>query len=425
MKRYFLLPLLIAAICLSSVMLAGCGDGRPSAEFTYITGTAHNQFDPQKVSWLHDARLLQAMFQPLVEMDYNKMKARPGVAKRWEVSDDKTVYTFHLRDNAKWSNGDPVTAHDFVYGWRRAMLPDTGADYTKLMFHIKGAKAFFDWRQAQLDHFNKLKQQWGDDAANKLWAQTQTKFGEMVGLDVPDDHTLIVTLEHPTPYFLDLAAFVTFLPVHRASFEQAVTLDPGTGMLKVDASYWSAPQRLVTNGAYRMTHYKFQQYVRLEKNPNYWDKDSVKTRSMLERIISEPQSAQITYRNGEADFWPDVPSASEMAAKLVSTDSPEVHTQQMAGVYFYNFNCQKKLKSGQPNPLADVRVRRALSMAINRKTIVQGVTRLNQPIARSFVPTGVLPVYQPPVEEGVTFNPERAASSWPRRVIPTGRASKA
>ncbi|MFW6060101.1 MAG: peptide ABC transporter substrate-binding protein [Phycisphaeraceae bacterium] len=402
------LPAIILLMGAALLALPGCGDDLPDAAFTFITTTEHHDLDPQKMSWVHDIRLARTLYRPLVELDYATMEIAPAVAAGWEITEDQTVYTFHLREEARWSNGDRVTAGDFVYAWRRAMLPDMAASYTHLMFHIKGASDFFDWRSEQLEQFDELRQQQGEDAARRLWAQTERKFDELVGLDAPDERTLVVTLERPTPYFLSLVSFSTFMPVHRASVAEATALNTDTGMQRVDGGYWSDPQRLVTNGAYWLARYVPQRYALLEKNPHVWDAEAIQTEKILERIIRNPQSARRTYSNGGADFWPGVPGASTMAADLVSAERSDVHVAPLAGTYFYNFNCMDKLRDGRDNPLADARVRRALALAIDRETIVQRVTRLNQPIARSFVPTDALPDYEPPVEEGVTFDPERA-----------------
>ena len=423
-SRMMRTPLLLALTFITlTLLMPGCGDGRPDAGFTFITSNEHFDLEPQQISWLHDSRLVQMMYEPLVEVDYQTMQVHPGVAERWKVSDDGTVYTFHLRDAARWSNGDKVTADDFIFAWRRAMLPDLAANYTKLMYHIEGAEDFFAWRKQQLARFDQLKQQSGDQAAQKLWAQTMERFDENVGLAAPDDQTLVVTLERPVPYFLSLAGFTTFLPVHRASVEPLMTLDAASGMRRVadgKAGYWSDPQRLITNGPYQMVGRRFQQHVRLKKNPRYWDSEAVQTEIILERIINDPQNALMTYNSGGADFWPDVPSGTDMAADLVQQDRNDVHTQRMAAVYFYNFNCRETLPNGRDNPLANPKLRRALSMAINRETIVKRVTRLNQPIARTYVPGDALPDYDPPTEAGVTFNPERAKALLAEAGHPNG-----
>lgn len=421
--KHLALPCLALALLLSTV--TGCGDGLPEAEFTFITGSEHNYLDPQKMSWMHDSRIAECLFEPLMLLEYSDMSHKPGVAERWEISDDRLRYTFHLREDARWSNGDAVTAQDFIYAWQRALLPDLAADYSQLLFHIKGARAFFDWRSQQLAEYARIRAQGtgaaAAEAAESIWALTQDHFANTVGLSAPDARTLVVELEEPTPYFLDLVAFHTFMPVHRASVEPTARVNPDTGMLEADSGYWSDPSRLVSNGAYRLAGREFKEYLHLLANEHYWNKDAVTCESILERIIGDPQNAMLTYRSGGADFWPDLPTASSLAANLLEQERADVHSRTVAGTYFYNFNCQPTLPDGRANPLADVRVRRALSMAIDRATLVKRVTRLDQPVARSFVPPDAIPAYQPPVEQGVDLNVEAARALLAEAGYPQGQ----
>ena len=145
-------------------------------------------------------------------------------------SPDGLVYKFFLRKNSRWSNGEPVTAHDFVYAWRRALQPETASEYASQMYYIRGAKAFNE----------------GTD-----------KDPEKVAVRALDDYTLEVTLENPTPYFLDLCAFATYLPVHRATVERY-------------QDWSSKAEHFVGNGPYRLKEWRLFDRVRLVKNPDYW-----------------------------------------------------------------------------------------------------------------------------------------------------------
>jgi oligopeptide transport system substrate-binding protein len=189
----------------------------------------------------------------------------------------------------------------------------------------------------------------------------------------------------------------------------------------MDATYWSDPQRLVTNGPYRLADRRFKRYVHLLANEHYWNRAAMKNGSILERISTDPQNAVMAYDQGKADFLPDVPTASELAADLLRQERRDLHTQPMAGTYFYNFNCEAKLSSGADNPLADARVRRALSMAINRQTLVQKITRLNQPVAQTYIPPDALPDYQPPVEAAVAEDVPAARQLLADAGYPQGR----
>lgn len=398
----------IVAILSVIGLLTACGEGVPDADFTYAAGQEHNHLDPVKMSWSHDIRLAHCLYDTLVIFDFNDFVIRPGAAERWERSDDGLIYTFYIRANARWSNGDPVTAQDYIHAWRRAMLPDFAADYTQLMFHIRGAESFFNWRTEQLKQYAELAKTGSGghaDAAESLWQLTGDEFQDRVGLSAPDDKTLVVRLTQSTSYFLELVAFSIYMPVHAHSVEAATSVNPRTGMRQTRSDYWS---NSITNGPYQIAKREFKRYLLLTANDHYWDRAAMKNSRIREDIITNAPTALTAYHAGEVDFLPDMPSAGPIPSDLSRADRPDVHLQKMAGTYFYNFNCQPRLADGRENPLADVRVRRALSMAIDRKIIVKRVTQLNQPIARSYVPVGAIGGYRPPVEDGITFDPVRA-----------------
>jgi len=358
------------------------------------------------ISWSHDIRIAECLFEPLVKFQLHDLALSPAVASHWDISDDRLTYTFHLRPDAKWSNGDPVTAGDFVYAWRRALLPDLAADYTQLLFCIDGAREFFTWRSRQLALYAKDQANHSPQAAQDLWALAQQRFTDTVGLAAPNPQTLVVNLARPTHYFLQLCAFATFMPVHAKSVEKRVSISPDTAMLTQDPT-WTKPQHLITNGPYTLKTWKFRQYLLLVANEHYWDYPAMGNHSILERIVESPQTALLQYDNGDVDWLPDIPTAKPIAADLIQSQRADIHVIPAAGTYFYNFNCQPTLNDGSPNPLADPRVRKALSMGIDRQTIVNKVTRLGdkQPIALTFVPPDSLPDYQPPIESGVRFDP--------------------
>jgi oligopeptide transport system substrate-binding protein len=230
----------------------------------------------------------------------------------------------------------------------------------------------------------------------------------MVGVHAADDRTLVVTLARPTPYFLDLCQFVTFFPVHPRSVAARETINPDTGMLITDSSYWSDPSRLVCNGPYVLVERRFKQDLLMKQNPRYWNRAAMRNHSIRELVITNPQTALMMYDDGQADWLPDIPSSSVLAADLLKAKRQDVLASPWVGTYFYNFNCQEKLPDGRPNPLHDPRVRRALSLAIDRRTIVERVTRVGQPIARTFIPPGTIRGYDPPVEAGSGFDPPAA-----------------
>lgn len=399
---------LIVVMFAIPILVGGFGAAQPRADFVFSSTVEHNNRDPQRMTYLHDIRLTHALLETLVILDFDDMRTYPGVAESWEISDDGLTYTFHLRDNARWSNGDPVTAHDFIYAWRRAMLPDTAAGYGTFMFFIKGAEEFFHWRNEQLGAYVKAHpgRTGSVDAARGCWEQAVKRFEETVALEAPDDRTLVIELDRRTEYFIDMLAFATYMPVHAATVHQAVIYDAQSGRLLDDPTYWNDPDRMICNGPYRLGDRKYRRYNHLVANEYYWDRASMKNGSVLELIVNNEQSQLLAYEYGEIDYVPGV--IPQIAFDLVGQGRADVHVVPMAGTYFYNFNCLPKLKNGEDNPLADRRVRRALAMAIDRDEITHSITRLNEPPAYSFVPPTALNFYNPPIQDAPRFDPRAA-----------------
>lgn len=386
-------------------------------EFRFVTQAALKTIDPQGTSWMADFRMIRCLFEPLLRLHETTFEVEPGVAAAMPtVSDDGLTYTFTLRNDAKWSNGDPVTAGDFVYGWKRAMFPDFAADYSGLFFCIKGAEDFFVWRsQEQLPRVVA-----GELTAGAAWDQAQQRFDQTVGIEAPDDRTLRVTLAQPTAYFSDLASFPTFSPIHEKSADAAVSLNADTGMASLDNDYFRDPRKLVSNGAYFLNRWDPGQRMILDQNPHYWDRASMGNTRLVMSVIEDTSAVMIKYNNGELDWFPQIDTNSPFGAELLQTGREDLHVTQSAGTYFYRFNCRPTI-DGRPNPLADARVRRAFSLAVDRQEIVDAVTRVGQPVALTFVPPGVIPGYVSPVEAGVSFDPDAARKLLAEAGYPGGR----
>ena len=353
--------------------------------------------------------MAECLFEPLVRLRLPDLTIEPAAARRWVVAPlgEGERYTFFLRREGRWSNGDPVTAGDFVYAWRRAMLPDFASQYVNLMWVITGARPFYDWRQQVLRDYGQQGEGRSPEAAERLWAQAVERFQQTVGLRAVDERTLQVDLVRPTHYFLELCAFATFMPVHRKTVDQRVAgPDPLSGQLKQEP--WLAPGQLVSNGPYVLADRKIKTYLLLKQNEHFWNRPVMGNRSILERIIENEQTALLAYDRHEVHWLPDIPTTKPLAADLAGSARCDVHLFPGAGTYYYLFNCAPNRPDGSANPLADGRVRRALSMAIDRKKIVTSVTRLNQPVATTFTPPGSVPGYVPPAEAGVRFDPEQA-----------------
>lgn len=422
-------PRRVFAAIVGVAMAAGCTE-KPEAELVFISPAAHKTLDPQKASWMNDARVLMQLYEPLVRIDFEKLEVEPAAAESWTISDDGRVYTFTLRDDAKWSNGDPLRADDFVAGWRRALLPDSAADYSKKLFVIEGARDFFDWRAEQLEQYAEIRGQAGGeagdtarDAADTMWMLTLTEFAERVGIEAVDDRTLRVTLAEPVPYFLQSLALPVFSPIHAGTLSEISRTDAGTGMRETDAGYFVDPGRLLTNGPYRIAGRSLRQWLYMEANEHYHSLEAVGPDSIREDIIGDVAAAEQVFSSGDADWFVSVPSAHSVGQRLVEAaeagDRDDVHIQPLAGTYFYNFNCSPRYE-GEPNPFADARVRRAFSMAIDRRTLVDRVRPVGQETALSFIPPFAFDDYQPPTDRGLAFDPDAAAQLLQEAGYPGG-----
>jgi oligopeptide transport system substrate-binding protein len=445
--------LLIPVIALVLALAAAVSLDRPlpPADFVLIDRSDVYTLDPQRMSYQHELRRARVIYEPLVNLRASDCVIVPGVAERWEVSPDGRTYTFHLRDNAKWSNGDPVTSEDFRYSWGRAILPDSAADYSGLFFAIKGAKAFFDARNAMVQEFAAAHAANPSAAdAEALWKRTTELFDSTVGLHAPDARTLVVTLDAPLAYFLDLCAFPCFSPVHPKTVEQFVSLDPATGRM-IQRHDWTKPGRIVVNGAYVPVVWRYKRDMRLEQNPYYWNKAAVVAKSIECRTVENPNTGVLSFQSGAADWLTDLGPEykTEMLAErraylerfradldaglargervddIVALLPPpgagerrDARGFDAFGTDFFSFNCRETLPGERFNPFNDARVRRAFALAVDKQTLIDRVTRLKERVATTLVPPGTIDGY--PVIEGLGYDPARAraelkAAGWEDR----------
>ncbi len=416
-----MLPILVLVGVLG---LAIAGDRpEPRADFTFINKGDVATLDMQRMSWLQDLRVGRLLFEGLVAQDVFDPDYRiiPAAAERWELSDDRLTYTFHLRRESRWSNGAPVVASDFVFAWRRLLLPDTGADYIRQFQLVKGGEAFTQWRLRALADAATGAGPTGDE----LWKLTLDAFERLVAITSVDDLTLRVTLEQPAPYFLDLLAMPPFFPVYPALVSQYERVDPTSGRLIIESG-WTKPGHLVSNGPFTLTAWRFKRDMRLEANPNHRMFKSLAIRTISIPTVDDANAMILAYRSGAADWVTDVVASYrgdmyeqklafirehqaeydamksegideiEIARRLPDDPRNHLHVFPVFGTYFYNFNCSAKLADGRPNPLADPRVRRALAMMIDKRAIADGVRRVGEPVARTLIPPGSLAGYASP-----------------------------
>lgn len=430
---------LVPIALLVALLLIVISIDRPQPRADVVIAQRADSFtlDPQRMSWQQDMRLATGLYETLVRVDNRTCAPIPGVAERWDLSDDRRTYTFHLRKDARWSNGDPVVATDFIYSWRRALLPDTAADYSGFLMGIEGAPEFFEWRTNELAAYAQRSDQ-DMPAAVALWKATESRFRDTVGLSAPDPHTLVVRLRQPIPFFLDLVAFGPMSPVHPATVNAFVRLDPATGRILQDHA-WTKPGTIVTNGPFVVTSWRYKRDMRLERNPHYWDPANVAAESIEIRIIEDPNTTVLAAESGAIDwvtevlveYRPDMlrereryvqrhraaldallAQGVEIDEALAQLPAPaererrNIHGLPAFGTDFYSFNCRPRLSTGEANPFADARVRRAFALAVDRELLVTRVTRLGEPVSGALTPPGSIPGYESP--RGLPFDPERA-----------------
>ncbi len=546
---------LVLALVLVVRFDAGSGD----ADLVFVNQNEVFTLDPQRMSYIQDLRLAHVLYEGLVRWDNTDFSVLPAAATNVpDPQPDGRTYRFEIRPTARWSNGDPVTAHDFIYAWKRAIFPDTAADYSNLFFVIDGAESFFHWRVAQTAGF--VTDPWAPDAtpdtviaaarrmiaalgvkrlrdgdgnapgsgdddralvreieslrraaeaggpdledaiANAqrarawwnhldtpasrakerdwMWEEADRLFTESVGLRARGDRTLEVRLARPTAYFLDLLCFGVFFPVHRPTVEgwpanidtsagwhavaaseagapgfeacRWIRLDETTGKLEQKHG-WAKPGRHVGNGTHVLDVWRYKRDLLLAANPRYHDPGRVRTKTILAITIEDTNTAVLAFESGRVDWLVDVDAeyqsdmleqlsryrerhAVELRDLLASGFSEDdalarlpdpgpgerrdIHVFPTFGTDFYSFNCRPTLNSGRPNPFADPAVRRAFVMSVDKKEIVERITRLDEPVATTLIPPGSIAGYASPAglpHDAARARAELASAGWSDR----------
>lgn len=371
MKKTRIMALIMTAI-MTGTLLLGCtktkenegekpGDGNtPVVEETveqkivYNLGADPKTIDPQLNSAVDGSTIIHNAFEGLMREDENS-KIVPGTAEKYEVSDDGTVYTFHIRKDAKWSDGKPVVAGDFEYAWKRALNPKVAAEYAYQLFYIKNGAAYYN--------------------QEKVGGKVAT--AEDVGVKVIDDNTLEVTLEAPVPYFLSLAAFPTYFPVRK-------------DIIEGNEEKWTLkPDTYISNGPFKMSEWKEKESIIFVKNENYWDAKNVKLETLEVKLIDDQITYLNAFKSGEIDVIESPPQA-EIPTLL---DEGTAKIYPYLGTYFYVINVSDKAKDVDPKAaeaLSNPKFRKALSLAIDKQLIVDKVAQGGQAPATSYVPAGIL-----------------------------------
>ena len=307
-KKFFLLALLAAF----SLVLAACGFGGDKAtddkkdsngdgkegsgkkELNLVVASEPPSLHPQLATDTTSGAVLNEVFEGLTRLDKDTVPQK-AMAEDWEVSEDGLTYTFKLRD-AKWSNGDPVVAGDFAYSWEWALNPDNMSEYASLLYPIKGAEAYNNAKGS------------ADD----------------LGIEVKDDKTLVVTLENPTAYFLELTAFKTYAPLNQKVVEAN------------ENWYTDAGEDFVTNGPFKLAEWKHNASITLEKNEDYWDADTVKLEKVNIGMVEGESTAVTMFKKGEIDFLGSPFQTVALDSMDAFRSEDKLNIADKAGVYWFN-----------------------------------------------------------------------------------------
>lgn len=333
----------ILAVLLAMIMLVTLGTGcRKSGSnepvFRYALEAEPATLDPAKSTAIPESLVELQIFEGLTRLDA-KDQPVPGVAEKWDVSADGLTYVFYLRANAKWSNGEPVTAQDFEFAWKRAVSPELAAENAYMLFPVKNAQAYNEKKAA----------------------------ADQVGVKAVNERTLEVTLEKPTAYFLSLTAFHAFYPIHQKTVAAA-------------PDKWAADiKTLIGNGPFKITNWVHSGKIEFAKNDQYWDATAVKLKKM-EWPISDSQTTRLALvENNQADMMVEPPVVEHDRL----TQAGLLKISPYLGVYYYVFNTQKA-------PFDNPKVRKAFAMAISREALVKNVVKGGKQPAYAWVAPGLV-----------------------------------
>ncbi|MFT6958216.1 MAG: oligopeptide transport system substrate-binding protein [Halieaceae bacterium] len=358
-----------ALLVLSCLSLFACSSdesrvvqGNQAGILHYGNGTEPQGLDPHVVTGVPENHLIRALFEGLAVKNPHTLEPEPGVAERWEFSEDGRVLTFYIRDNALWSNGEPITAEDYVWSWERALDPAMGNLYAYMLYPLVNAEAF---ATGKMKDFSK------------------------VGVKALDRLTLQVTLTQPTPYFLQLMDHYSTFAVHQATLEKF-------GKATDRFTKWTRVDNIVSNGAFKLTEWKLNRRITMEKSKTYWDREKVKLNGVVfyptENVVSEERM----FRVGQLHYTASIP-LDKIPVYQAMENTPYVQAPYL-GTYFFLINTTRY-------PVNDVRVRKALSLSIDRQKLNDTVLQKSNVPAYSITPPGTLG-YDPP--KLFDFDPEQA-----------------
>ena len=338
-----------ALLCLSLGITTGCSPqasnverGNRSQQLYIGIGTEPEALDPHIVTGVTEHYVLLALLEGLVTRNPQSLAIEPGVARSWTLSEDGLRYTFALDPEARWSNGDTVSAQDFLFAFERILSPALGAPYAYMLYCMRGAKAF---NRGELTDFS------------------------AVGASAPDPHTLVIELHSPTPYFLGLLTHYTWWPVHPPTVL-------AHGAMTDRISDWTKPQHFVGNGPFALKSWRLNAAIEVRKNPHYRDARNVGLNG-IHFLPIEGDAEERAFRAGHIHLSSTIPTHR---IDWYQTHAPEqIRFDTYLGTYYYALNTQR-------GPLADARVRKALAYAIDREALTAHILRGGQQPAHHFTP---------------------------------------
>lgn len=306
-------------------------------------GAEPADLDPHIITGVTESRIVNALLEGLMRPNPKNLTPEPGMAERYVVSADGKTYTFYIREDAVWSNGDPVTAYDFVFSYERLLSPDFGGEYAYMLFAMENAEAF---NQGDIKNFTQ------------------------VGVQALDSKTLEIRLNVAMPYFLSLILHHSWFPVHPPTILQH-------GKMLERGTRWTRAGNFVGNGPFNLTRWKVHDVIEVEKSDTYYDKESILLNAIHFYPIDNDRTEERAFRAGQIHITETIPT--HKIAVYEQSEPEKLFIAPYLGTYYYLFNTQVK-------PLDDYRVRKALSLAIDRAKLVEHVLKRSRIAAYHFTP---------------------------------------
>jgi len=354
----------INILSITLIFLIGCSEnispvdsGLEQQIYHHGNGSEPQGIDPHIVTGVPEHHILISLCEGLTIPNPNPKGSDgyiPGTAESWSISDDGKEYIFKLNKNAKWSNGDPVTADDFVWSWKRILTASLGSQYPDMLYYLVGA---YEYHNGQIDNFDE------------------------VGVKAIDTHTLKINLKNPTPFFIGLLSHYSTWPVHKETVLKHGDIDDRNGE-------WTRPGNFVCNGPFQLKTWELNNKIVVEKNPHYYDASMVRLNEIHYYPVSNVMTEDRMFRAGQLHLTSSMPT--QKCPIYIEEKNPNLKIDPYMGTYFYRINTENET-------LNDVRVRKALAYSIDRQLLVDKVTQCGQIPAYSFTPPGSNG-YQPSTE---------------------------